>query len=56
MTLKIREIYSPNFDSKPRKKKDIRFLIFHYTGMKKEKEAIQRLIDNVDHSQVVDYL
>ena len=43
MTLKIREIYSPNFDSKPRKNKNIRFLIFHYTGMKKEKEAIQRL-------------
>ena len=44
MTLKIREIYSPNFDLKPRKNKNIRFLIFHYTGMKKEKEAIQRLI------------
>jgi len=44
MSLKIREIYSPNFDSKPRKKKNIRFLIFHYTGMKKEKEAIRRLI------------
>ena len=43
MTLKIREIYSPNFDSKPRKNKNIRFLIFHYTGMKKEKEAIQKL-------------
>ena len=43
MTLKIREIYSPNFDPKPRKNKNIRFLIFHYTGMKKEKEAIQRL-------------
>jgi len=44
MTPKIREIYSPSFDSKPRKNKNIRFLIFHYTGMKKEKEAIQRLI------------
>ena len=43
MTLKIREIYSPNFDSRPRKNKNIRFLIFHYTGMKNEKEAIQRL-------------
>ena len=43
MTLKIKEIYSPNFDSRPRKNKNIRFLIFHYTGMKKEKEAIQRL-------------
>jgi len=45
MSLKIREIYSPNFENKPRKKKNIRFLIFHYTGMKKEKEAIRRLIN-----------
>ena len=44
MTLKIREIYSPNFDRNPRKKKNVRFLVFHYTGMKNEKEAIQRLI------------
>ena len=43
MALKIREIYSPNFDSNRRKSKIIRFLIFHYTGMKKEKEAIQKL-------------
>ena len=43
MALKIREIYSPNFDSNGRKSKTIRFLIFHYTGMKKEKEAIQKL-------------
>ena len=43
MTLKIREIYSPNFDKKPRKGSHVRFLIFHYTGMKSEKSAIQRL-------------
>ena len=43
MTLKIREIYSPNFDAKPRKKKFIRFLIYHYTGMKSEQSAIERL-------------
>ena len=43
MALKIREIYSPNFYSNRRKSKTIRFLIFHYTGMKKEKEAIQKL-------------
>ena len=35
--------YSPNFDSKKRKSKQIKFLIFHYTGMKKEIEAIKRL-------------
>ena len=43
MTLKTREIYSPNFNVKPRKKNFIRFVIFHYTGMKSEQSAIQRL-------------
>ena len=37
--------YSPNFSVKKRDSKKIRFLIFHYTGMKKESEAIKRLID-----------
>ena len=35
--------YSPNFDPKKRKFKQIKFIIFHYTGMKNEKDAIQRL-------------
>ena len=35
--------YSPNFDIKKRKSKDVKFIIFHYTGMKKEIEAINRL-------------
>ena len=35
--------YSPNFDIKKRKKKEIRFIIFHYTGMKKEIDAINKL-------------
>ena len=35
--------YSPNFDIKKRKSKDIKFIIFHYTGMKKEIDAINRL-------------
>jgi N-acetylmuramoyl-L-alanine amidase len=35
--------YSPNFDSNKRKFKQIKFLIFHYTGMIKESEAIKRL-------------
>ena len=35
--------YSPNFDLKKRKAKQIKFIIFHYTGMKKEREAIKRL-------------
>ena len=36
--------YSPNFDLKKRNTKKIKFIIFHYTGMKKEKDAINRLI------------
>jgi N-acetylmuramoyl-L-alanine amidase len=36
--------YSANFDSKKRKSKQIKFLIFHYTGMRKESDAINRLI------------
>ncbi len=35
--------YSPNFNLKKRKKNQIKFLIFHYTGMKKEKDSIDRL-------------
>ncbi len=38
--------YSPNFDLKKRKSKEIKFIIFHYTGMKKEKDAIKKLTDN----------
>ena len=38
--------YSPNFDQKKRKSKQIKFIIFHYTGMKNEKEAIKRLTDS----------
>ena len=43
MTIKTREIYSPNFNPRPRKNNQIKFLIFHYTGMKNEKVAIKRL-------------
>ena len=35
--------YSPNFYTKKRKPKEIKFIIFHYTGMKKEIDAINRL-------------
>jgi N-acetylmuramoyl-L-alanine amidase len=38
--------YSPNFDKKKRKFKQIKFIIFHYTGMKNEKVAIKRLTDS----------
>ena len=42
--------YSTNFDNKKRKFKQIKFIIFHYTGMKNEKDAIKRLTD--DQSKV----
>ena len=43
MALKTTLNYSPNFNSKKRTFKDIKFIIFHYTGMKNESEAIERL-------------
>ena len=45
MAYKISLNYSPNFDSKKRRKNQIKFIIFHYTGMKSEKAAIKRLTD-----------
>ena len=35
--------YSPNFDLKKRNKKKIKYLIYHYTGMKNDKLAIRKL-------------
>jgi len=37
--------YSPNFSLPKRSKKRIKFIIIHYTGMKKETDAIKRLQD-----------
>ena len=45
MLSKITYKYSPNFNNYKRNKSDIKFLIIHYTGMRKEKDAIQRLIN-----------
>jgi N-acetylmuramoyl-L-alanine amidase len=43
MAIKTTLNYSPNFNTKKRSIKQIKFIIFHYTGMKKESEAINRL-------------
>ena len=43
MTINTTLNYSPNFDLKKRKPSRIKFIIFHYTGMKKEIDAINRL-------------
>ena len=45
MALKTPINYSPNFDPKKRTFKQIKFIIFHYTGMKSESKALSRLID-----------
>tara|TARA_B100000579_G_C22723432_1_gene800568 strand:- start:92 stop:835 length:744 start_codon:yes stop_codon:yes gene_type:complete len=44
-SLKTITNYSPNFDPIKRKLKDIKFIIFHYTGMKNEMDATKRLTD-----------
>ena len=43
--MKIKKIlnYSPNFNLRKRRNNEIKFIIFHYTGMKKESDAINRL-------------
>ena len=43
MPLKSTLNYSPNFNSQKRLKKEIRFIILHYTGMKSENAAINKL-------------
>ena len=40
---KVTKNYSPNFDFKKRHKNKIKYLIFHYTGMKNDKLAIKKL-------------
>ncbi len=37
--------YSPNFDLRKRSKRNIKYIIYHYTGMKNDKSAIKRLTD-----------
>ena len=38
--------YSPNFNLRKRSFSKVKYLIFHYTGMKSEKGAIKRLTNN----------
>ena len=45
MSLKTSYKYSPNFSTYRRIKKNIKYLILHYTGMRSESKAINRLID-----------
>tara|TARA_B100000614_G_scaffold166331_1_gene148163 strand:+ start:465 stop:1196 length:732 start_codon:yes stop_codon:yes gene_type:complete len=41
--MKTKLNYSLNFDPNKRRSKEIKFIIFHYTGMKKEIDAINKL-------------
>ena len=41
--MNIKIVASPNYSQKERQKKDIKFVIFHYTGMQSEIESIKRL-------------
>ena len=43
MSMNLTSIYSPNFGPRKRRKNQIKFIIFHYTGMKNEISAIRRL-------------
>ena len=45
MWLKITQNYSPNFNTPKRQKKNIKYIIIHYTGMKSELSALNRLTD-----------
>ena len=45
MALKTIFNYSPNFNSKKRLSKEIKFIIFHYTGMKNESDALNKLTE-----------
>ena len=45
MALKTLLNYSPSFNPKKRISKQIKFIIFHYTGMKNESDALNRLTD-----------
>jgi len=46
MWLKITQNYSPNFSTPRRLKKNIKYIIIHYTGMKNELSALNRLTDH----------
>ena len=43
MTMKIITDFSPNHSKKTRLKKEIKFVIIHYTGMQSEIESLKRL-------------
>ena len=50
MSIKTSLNYSPNFSTSARNKKKIKYIVYHYTGMRSETKALKRLTD--DNSNV----
>ncbi len=50
MNIKTPRNYSPNFSTTARNKKKIKYIVYHYTGMRSETMALKRLTD--DNSNV----
>ena len=46
MNIKTPINYSPNFSTRRRNKKKIKYIVYHYTGMRSETKAIKRLTDD----------
>ena len=46
MNIKLTLNYSPNFNPKKRKASQIKFIIFHYTGMRAESASLNRLTNS----------
>ena len=53
--MRINIKYSPNFSKKPRKNKDIKFIVIHYTGMQSEIASVAKLL-NPKHKVSCHYL
>jgi N-acetylmuramoyl-L-alanine amidase len=45
MYIKTAQNYSPNFSTTRRNKKKIKYMVYHYTGMRSENKAVKRLTD-----------
>ena len=50
MPIKTLQNYSPNFSTRRRNPKKIKYIVYHYTGMRSESKAVKRLTD--DNSKV----
>jgi len=46
MRIKTSLNYSPNFSTSARNKKKIKYIVYHYTGMRSETKAVKRLTDD----------